>query len=136
MERWRGIAAVTPSDRRLLVVTDDSLRVEDPTGAHPPIEFDLIALAERGVLLPYATTMTLADRDHPERERLQLRAVDPPTFDTVDWPPRVRELVDAQLAASAAARTALRRQLTRVVAGTIAGLALVLVLLVVVLLLT
>ena len=134
MERWRGTVAVTPYDRRALVVTDDALVVE---GAAERIEFDLRALAADGVLLPFETTLTLLDRSAAaEPARLQLRAVDPPTFDGIDWPPDVRELVEAQMAASEAARVALRRQLTLLVAGTIAGLGLLLVVLVVVLALT
>ena len=137
VELWRGTVAVTPYDRRTMVVTDDKLIVTDPTEAKPRIEFDLMALAERGVLLPQGTTMTLVDRDAPDPEtaRLQLRAVVPSTFDEIDWPRRVRELVEAQVARSEAARLELRRQLTGLVAWTIAGLGLLLVVLVVVLLL-
>jgi hypothetical protein len=137
VELWRGTVSVTTYDRRTLVVTDDALRVTDPTEAKPPREFDLMALAERGVLLPQGTTMTIVDRDAPDPEsaRLQLRAVVPSTFDEIDWPPRVRELVEAQVARSEAARLELRRQLTGLVAWTITGLGLLLVVLVIVLVL-
>ena len=134
--RWRGTVAVTPYDRRVMTVTDDALVVEDPLRpGETRIEFDLRDLARNGVLLPYATTLTLVDRSKPEAERVQLRPFEPATFEGIDWPPDVRESIDGQLAASAAARAALRRQLSTVVAGTIAGLGLLLVVLVVVLLL-
>lgn len=135
--RWRGTVAVTPSDRRVMTVSDDALVIEDPL--RPGVtrrEFALRELAENGVLLPYATTLTLVDRTGPEPERLQLRAFRPPTFEGIDWPPEVRELIVGQLAASAAARAGLRRQLSLVVAGTIGGLALLLAVLAAVLLLT
>ena len=135
MELWRGTVAVTPYDRRLMVVTDAALRVDDPTGAAEPLSFDLAELADNGVLLPYAITLTLVDPGTPEPTRLLLRAVDPPTFDGIPWPPHVQERIDEQLAASAAARARLRRQLGMLVAATIAGLALVLVVLAVALLL-
>jgi hypothetical protein len=137
MERWRGTVRVTPYSHLSMVVTDDKLIVEDPTEAAPPIEFDLLELAEHGVVLPQGTTLTLVDRSAPDPEaaRLQLRAVVPATFDDVDWPPRVRELVEAQVAASEAARLKLRRQLTLLVAWTITGLGVLLVVLVLVLVL-
>ena len=137
VERWRGTVNVTPYDRREMVVTDDKLIVADPTEAKPTIELDLLELAEHGVLLPQGTTMTIVDRTAPDPEaaRLQLRAFVPSTFDDVDWPPRVRELVEAQVARSDAARLELRRQLTGLVAWTITGLGVLLVVLVVVLLL-
>ena len=137
MERWRGTVNVTPYDRRTMVVTDDKLIVEDATEAKPRIEFDLLDLAEHGVLLPNGTTMTVVDRSAPDPEssRLQLRAFVPTTFDDIDWPPHVRELVDAQVARSEAARLELRRQLTGLVAWTITGLGVLLVVLVVVLVL-
>jgi hypothetical protein len=137
VERWRGTVNVTPYDRREMVVTDDKLIVVDPTEAKPPIELDLLELAEHGVLLPHGTTMTVVDRSAPDPEatRLQLRAFVPSTFDDIDWPPRVRELVEAQVARAEAARLELRRQLTGLVAWTITGLGVLLVVLVVVLLL-
>lgn len=136
MERWRGTVAVTPYDRRSLVVTESILAVDDPLGSAPRVEFDLAELAQNGVLLPQGSTMTLVDkRGGPDAERLQLRAVDPPSFDDVDWPPGVRELVAGQVAASEAARVELRRQLTLVVAWTITGLGVLLLVLVAVLLL-
>ena len=135
-ERWRGTVTVDPHEPRVMTVDDRTLAVEDPIGSARRLEFDLRELGENGVLLPYSTTMTLVDRSTPEQRRLQLRAADPPTFDGIDWPPDVRELIDAQLAAAAAARARLQSQLGRVVAGTIAGLALVLLLLALVLLLT
>ena len=119
-----------------MTVTDEQIVVEDPTGSEERVAFDLRALAESGVLLPLGATLTLSDRARPQPARLQLRAVDPPSFDSVDWPPVVRDLVAAQLAASAAARAQLLRTLKRVVAGTVAGLLGVLALLVAVLLLT
>jgi hypothetical protein len=137
VERWRGTVNVTPYDRREMVVTDDKLIVADPTEAKAPIELDLLELAEHGVLLPHGTTMTVVDRSAPDPEasRLQLRAFVPSTFDDIDWPPRVRELVEAQVARAEAARLELRRQLTGLVAWTITGLGVLLVVLVVVLLL-
>jgi hypothetical protein len=135
-DRWRGIVAVAPHQHRSLIVTESKLLIEDPTGAAPPVELDLIPLARDGVVLPQGSTLTLVEKSGAEPERFQLRAIEPPTFDQIDWPPQVRELVEAQVAASAAARAELRRQLTSVVAWTIAGLGALLVALVVVLLLT
>ena len=132
---WRGTVAVEPEDRRVMTVTEEALTVEDPTGAARQIEFDLRELAERGVLLAYSSTLTLVDRSRPEPLRLQLRAVDPPSFDGIDWPDDVRAGIDAQLEAAAAASAKLRGQLGRVVAVTIVGLGVLLVVLVVVLLL-
>jgi hypothetical protein len=133
---WRGTVAVEPEDRRVMTVTDESLVVDDPTGAARRIEFDLRELAERGVLLAYSSTLTLVDRSRPEPLRLQLRAVDPPSFDGIDWPDDVRAGIDAQLEAAAAASAKLRGQLGRVVAATIVGLGVLLLVLVVVLLVT
>jgi hypothetical protein len=135
-DRWSGIVAVAPHQHRSLIVTDDKLLIEDPTGAALPVELDLIALARDGVVLPQGPTLTLVEKSGPEPERFQLRAVEPPSFDAIDWPPEVRELVEAQVAKSAAARAALRRQLTSVVAWTIAGLGALLLVLIVVLVLT
>ena len=118
-----------------MTVTEKSLTVDDPTGAARRLEFDLRELADGGVLLPYSSTLTLVDRSRSEPLRLQLRAVDPPTFDAIDWPPDVRAGIDAQVAAAAAASAKLRSQLGRVVAATIIGLGVLLVVLVVVLLL-
>jgi hypothetical protein len=132
---WRGTVAVEPDDRRVMTVTDESLTVDDPTGAARRVEFDLRELAERGVLLAYSSTLTLVDRSRAEPLRLQLRAVDPPSFDGIDWPDDVRAGIDAQLAAAAAASAKLRSQLGRVVAVTIVGLGALLLVLVVVLLL-
>ena len=132
---WRGTVAVEPDDRRVMTVTDGSLTVDDPTGAARRVEFDLRELAERGVLLAYSSTLTLVDRSRAEPLRLQLRAVDPPSFDGIDWPDDVRAGIDAQLAAAAAASAKLRSQLGRVVAVTIVGLGALLLVLVVVLLL-
>jgi hypothetical protein len=132
---WRGTVAVEPEDRRVMAVTEESLTVDDLTGAARRLEFDLRELAESGVLLVYSSTLTLVDRNRPEPLRLQLRAVDPPTFDGIDWPQEVRAGIDAQLAAAAAASAKLRGQLGRVVAATIVALGVLLVVLVVVLLL-
>ena len=132
---WRGTVAVEPEGRRVMTVTDQSLTVEDPTGVARRIEFDLSELAERGVLLAYSSTLTLVDRSRPEPLRLQLRAVDPPSFDGIDWPQDVRAGIDAQLAAAAAASAKLRSQLGRVVAATIMALGALLLVLVLVLLL-
>ena len=131
---WRGTVAVTPEDRRVMTVTESSLSVDDPTGAARRVEFDLRELAERGVLLAYSSTLTLVDRSRTEPLRLQLRAVDPPSFDGIDWPDDVRAGIDAQLEAAAAASAKLRSQLGRVVAATIVGLGALLLVLVVVLL--
>jgi hypothetical protein len=133
---WQGTVAVEPEDRRVMTVTDETLTVDDPTGAARQIQFDLRELAERGVLLAYSSTLTLADRSRPEPLRLQLRAVDPPSFDGIDWPDDVRAGIDAQLEAAAAASLKLRGQLGRLVAVTIVGLGVLLVVLVVVLVLT
>ena len=133
--RWRGTVSVTPDDRRVLTVSEDALVVHDPSERVERVAFDLRGLATDGVLLAYPTTMTLVDRGAPDGARLQLRALDPPSFDGIDWPPDVRELIEAQLAAAAAARARLTGQLARVVAVTIAGLGLLLLALVVVLVL-
>ena len=117
-----------------MTVSEKSLTVDDPSGLARRIEFDLRELAERGVLLAYPSTLTLVDRSRPDPVRLQLRAVDPPTFDGIDWPQDVRAGIDAQLAAAAAASAKLRGQLGRVVAATIIGLGVLLVVLVAVLL--
>ena len=132
---WQGTVAVEPEDRRMMTVTDESLTVDDRSGVARRLEFDLRELAERGVLLPYSSTLTLVDRSGPEPLRLQLRAVDPPSFDGIDWPPDVRAGIDAQLEAAAAASAKLRSQLGRVVGATIVGLGVLLLVLVVVLLL-
>ena len=114
-------------------VNEDTLGVED--SLRPDVnrlEVDLHALAHDGVLLGGETTVKLM---RAGGERLQLRALEPPTFEGVDWPADVRERIEEQRARSAAATAHLRRQLSVVVAGTIAGLTLLLVVLVVVLLL-
>jgi hypothetical protein len=134
-ERWRGTVSVTPHDRRELVVTDDALIVEDPTGQKPRVDLDLHALAGEGVLLVLDTTMTILPPGGGEDQRLQLRAFVPSTFTDIDWPPDVAERVEEQRARAKAASAALRRQLGKVVAVTITGLGVLLLVLVVVLLL-
>lgn len=114
---------MTPYDRRALVVGDDELEV---VGPGERLKFDL----RDGLLLVGESTMTIVDGE----DRLQLRALDPPSFAGIDWPDDVRERIDEQRARSAAARAQLRRQLSTVVAGTIAGLTLLLLVLVIVLL--
>src|SRR3954452_9937589 len=119
-----------------MVVTEQSLAIEETAGAARRVGVGLRGLGERGVLLPYSSTLTLVDRSRPDPLRLQLRAVDPPSFDGIDWPDDVQAAIDAQRAAAAAASLKLRGQLGRVVAVTIAGLGVLLLVLVVVLLVT
>src|SRR4051812_36276144 len=126
-ERWRGtVSTVETQERRGMTVTDDAITVGDMTRVQRG-DFDLRGRATEGVLLPLSTTITLAAREGPHPARLQLRAVDPPSFDGIDWPADVREGIEAQQEKSAQARAGLQRQLGSVVAVTIAGLAVVLV---------
>ena len=75
-------------------------------------------------------------RPSSKRKRSVLRAVDPGTFDGIEWPPDVRPAIDRQLAEAAASRERVRASLGRIVAVTIVGLGLLLVVLALVLLLT
>ena len=117
-------------------MTDETLEVTDPGGIMPPVVLDLRALADQGVLLPGARTMTVVQGRGVDATRLQLRAVSPPTFEGIDWPDDVREGIEAQQARAREASLALRRQLGKIVAVTIVVLAVLLVVLVVVLLLS
>jgi len=136
VERWRGTVAVGPQEQRVLTVTDDTLEVTDPGGIMPPVVLDLRALAEHGVLLPGAKMMTVVQGRGVDATRLQLRAVNPPTFEGIDWPDDVREGIEAQQARAREASLALRRQLGKIVALTIVVLGVLLAVLVVILLLT
>ncbi len=135
MERWRGTVTVGPRARRSLVITDDAIEVTDPEGVMPPVVLDLRKVAERGLLLPGAATMTVVDGRGVDATRLQMRAVAPSTFEEIDWPDDVREHIEAQRERDRAASLKLRRQLGTVVAVTIAVLGALLLVLVIVLLL-
>ena len=133
--RWRGTVRA-PVDRLGMLVTGRRVILEQPGREPPWIAIDAAELAEHGVLLvrDYMLTMVAETPEGPLR--LEVRPVEPPTFDGIDWPEAARPGIERQLAASAAARAELRRTLVRLVVGTIAGLTLLLVMLVVILLVT
>ena len=117
-----------------MLVTDTSVIVEQPERSPPWVVFDVADLADHGVLLVRDYMLTMAAETPEGRLRIEVRPVDPPTFDGIDWSEAARPGIERQLAQQAEASAELRRTLGRVVAGTIAGLTLVLVILVVVLL--
>lgn len=134
--RWTGRVTTMPRRERRLTVTDRRLILEEPDQPGGWVGFDIVELAEHGVLLVGGELLTLAARTPDGRVRYELRPVEPRTFDGIEWPPEARPLIEQQLRRSAEARAELRSQLRLVVAGTIAGLTLILVVLVAVLLLT
>ena len=132
--RWRGTVRA-PVDRLGMLVTDRHVVLEQPDREPPWIAIDAAELAEHGVLLVRDYMLTMVAETAEGRLRLEVRPVDPPTFEGIEWPEAARPGIERQLAASAAASAELRRTLVRLVAGTIAGLTLLLIVLVVVLLL-
>jgi hypothetical protein len=127
--RWRGNVRA-PFDQRELVVTDRRLILTD--AAQEAV--DIMEAAEYGVLLVRSVTLIAAPAGG--EPRLDLRAVDPPTFDGIEWPEQALPLIAEQKARAERASAQLRRSLGSIVAITIVGLGVLLVVLVLVLVLT
>jgi hypothetical protein len=134
--RWTGTVEVERDVNRALMVTDRRIVLEDPVQPGGWVGLDIQDLAEHGTLLPYSTVLAIAAQSTQGPVRYSLRAVEPHTFDGIDWPRDAQPLIDKQLADAAASRERVRQSLGRIVAVTIAGLGLLLVILAVVLLVT
>ncbi len=132
--RWTGTVELERDDRRELVVTDRRILLSEAAQPGGWVGLDIRDLAEHGMLLPYSTVLALAAQSTQGPVRYSLRAVDPRTFDGIEWPPDVRPAIDRQLAEAAASRERVRATRGRIVAATIVGLGLLLALLAVVLL--
>lgn len=133
--RWAGTVETEPRERRALMVTDRRIVLEEPARPGGWVGADIADLAEHGVILPYSSVLTVVAPGTDGAVRYSLRAVEPRTFDGIDWPPEARPLIERQLADAAASRARVREQLGRIVAVTIVGLGLLLVVLAIVLLL-
>ena len=133
--RWTGTVEVERDVRRALMVTDRRIVLEEPSQAGGWVGLDIRTLAEHGTLLPYSTVLSIAAQSTEGPVRYSLRAVDPRTFDAIDWPADVRPAIERQLDDAAASRARARQSLGRIVAVTIAALGLLLVVLAAVLLL-
>jgi len=134
--RWTGTVEVERDVNRELMVTDRRIVLEEPGQPGGWVGLDISDLAEGGTLLPYSTVLSIAAQSTQGPVRYSLRAVNPRTFDGIEWPRDAQPLIDKQLADAAASRERVRQSLGRIVAVTIAGLGLLLVVLAVVLLLT
>lgn len=134
--RWSGTVEVERDVRRALVVTDHRIVLEEPAQPGGWVGLDILQLAEHGRLLPYSTVLAISAQSTQGVVRYSLRAVDPPTFDGIEWPRDAQPLIEGQLADAAASRERARQSLGRIVAVTIAGLGLLLVVLAVVLAIT
>ena len=133
--RWTGTVETEADVRRALMVTDRRIVLEDPSQPGGWVGLDIGELAEHGVLLPYQTMLHLRAETAEGPVRHSLRAVDPRTFDGIDWPHDAQPAIDRQLADAAESRARVRQSLGRIVGLTIAGLGGLLVVLLLVLLL-
>lgn len=134
--RWSGTVEVEPRERRALMVTDTRLVLEDAQQVGGWVGMDVVDVAEHGVLLPYSSVLNVVAPSSSGTVRWSLRAVDPPSFDGIEWPAAAQPLIERQLAEAAESRARMRQQLGRIVAVTIAGLGLLLVVLAIALLAT
>ena len=134
--RWAGTVEVERDVHRALMVTDRRIVLEEPNRSGGWVGLDIVDLAERGMLLPYSTVLSIAAQSSAGPVRYSLRAVDPRTFDGIEWPPEAQPLIERQLAGAAASRERVRQSLGRIVATTIAALGLLLAILAIVLLIS